>query len=45
LLTVATGACVILALLVGRDPAVEAVKQAAARGESVATSQPAIVGE
>lgn len=38
------GACVALALIVGRDPAVEAAKRAAARGESVET-RPVVVGE
>jgi EmrB/QacA subfamily drug resistance transporter len=33
--TIATGVCVLLAVLVGRDPAVEAAKRAAARGEKV----------
>jgi hypothetical protein len=45
ILTILTSACVILALLVGRDPAVEAAKQAAARGESVAAPRTAIAGE
>ncbi len=44
LVTIATGACVILAAFVGRDPAVEAAKRAAARGEQVA-ARPAIIGE
>lgn len=40
------GVAVVLALFVGRDPAVEAVKRAAARGEVVeAQPQPALVGE
>lgn len=42
--TIATGICVVLALLVGRDPAVEAAKRAAARGEKV-EPRPAMVGE
>jgi EmrB/QacA subfamily drug resistance transporter len=43
--TIATGACVLLALAAGRDPAVEAAKRAAARGETVATPRPAVSGE
>lgn len=42
---VATGVCIVLALLVGRDPAVHAAKQAAARGETVIHEQPVMVGE
>ena len=44
LVTIATGICVILAALVGRDPAVEAAKRAAARGEPV-EARPASMGE
>ena len=44
LVTIATGICIILAALVGRDPAVEAAKRAAARGETV-QPRPAMVGE
>jgi EmrB/QacA subfamily drug resistance transporter len=42
--TIATGACTILALFVGRDPAIEAAKRAAASGETV-SGRPAIMGE
>ncbi|MGH2516010.1 MAG: hypothetical protein ACRDHP_10180, partial [Ktedonobacterales bacterium] len=41
---IGTGVCVLLALLVGRDPAVEAAKKAVARGETV-QPRPAIIGE
>lgn len=41
---VATGICIALALLVGRDPAVEAAKRAQERGETV-DRQPVLVGE
>jgi EmrB/QacA subfamily drug resistance transporter len=37
--------CVVLALLVGRDPAVRAAKEAAKRGEKVAERQPAVMGD
>jgi DHA2 family multidrug resistance protein len=37
--------CIVLSLLVGRDPAVQAAKEAAQRGEQVAQRQPAMVGE
>lgn len=43
--TIATGGCVVLALLVGRDSAVVAARQAAARGEQVAGPPPIVVGE
>lgn len=36
---------VVLALFLGRDPAVQAAKQAAARGETVVQERPAIMGE
>jgi EmrB/QacA subfamily drug resistance transporter len=39
------GICVVLALLVGRDPAVQAARQATSRGELVESRQPAMVGE
>lgn len=42
--TILTGVCAILALFVGRDPAIEAAKRAAARGET-APGRPAMVGE
>jgi EmrB/QacA subfamily drug resistance transporter len=42
--TIATGVCVALALFVGRDPAIEAAKRAAARGETGA-ARPALLGE
>ena len=42
--TVLTGVCTVLALFVGRDPAIEAAKRAAARGEAV-SGRPAIMGE
>lgn len=42
--TIGTGICVGLALLVGRDPAVEAAKRAAKRGETV-EPHPAMIGE
>jgi hypothetical protein len=35
----------VLALFVGRDPAVQAAKAAAARGETTAPREPAFVGE
>jgi hypothetical protein len=41
---IATGICIALALLVGKDPAVEAAKRAQARGEDV-QRQPVMVGE
>lgn len=41
---IGTGVCVLIALLVGRDPAVEAAKRAAARGESI-EPRPVMVGE
>jgi MFS family permease len=37
--------CVVLAILVGRDPAVRAAKEAAKRGEQVAERQPVLLGE
>jgi EmrB/QacA subfamily drug resistance transporter len=37
--------CAVLALFVGRDPAVQAAKEAARRGEQVETRQPAMIGE
>ncbi len=43
--TIATGICALLAIFVGRDPAVEAAKRAAARGEAVQAERPAIAGE
>ena len=43
--TIATGICVALALLVGRDPAVVAARQAAARGERATPPRPAVAGE
>jgi MFS family permease len=42
---IACGVCAVLALFVGRDPAVQAAKEAKARGEEVAPREPAIVGE
>ncbi|HEX5440807.1 MAG TPA: MFS transporter, partial [Ktedonobacterales bacterium] len=42
---IACGICALLALLVGRDPAVQAAKAAKARGEEVAPREPAFVGE
>jgi hypothetical protein len=43
---IACGACAILALFVGRDPAVQAAKEAKARGEDVAErEQPVFAGE
>ena len=42
---IATGICVALALVVGRDPAVEAHKRAAARGEVMVSERPVMVGE
>lgn len=42
---VACGVCTVLALFVGRDPAVQAAKAAAARGETTAPREPAFVGE
>lgn len=42
--TIGTGICIALAMLVGRDPAVEAAKRASARGEIV-EPRPAMVGE
>jgi EmrB/QacA subfamily drug resistance transporter len=41
---IGTGVCVLVALLVGRDPAVEAAKRAVAQGETV-EPRPAMVGE
>ncbi|HEU5349132.1 MAG TPA: DHA2 family efflux MFS transporter permease subunit, partial [Ktedonobacterales bacterium] len=41
----ACGICAVLALIVGRDPAVQAAKAAAARGEEVAPREPVFVGE
>lgn len=41
---IATGICIALALLVGKDPAVEAAKRTQARGEDV-QRQPVMVGE
>lgn len=41
---IATGVCVVLALVLGKDPAVEAAKRAQARGETV-DRQPVLVGE
>jgi EmrB/QacA subfamily drug resistance transporter len=43
--TIATAACAVLAIFVGRDPAVEAAKRAAARGEAVRAERPAIAAE
>jgi EmrB/QacA subfamily drug resistance transporter len=43
--TIATAVCAVLAIFVGRDPAVEAAKRAAARGEAVPAERPAIVAE
>lgn len=37
--------CIVIALLVGRDPAVQAAKTAAANGETAGTPQPVLVGE
>ncbi|HEX9057094.1 MAG TPA: DHA2 family efflux MFS transporter permease subunit [Ktedonobacterales bacterium] len=45
LVTIATASCVVVALLVGRDPAVQAAKQAKARGETVAAPRPGMTGE
>ena len=42
---IACGVCALLALIVGRDPAVQAAKAAKARGEEVAPREPALVGE
>lgn len=42
---IACGICAVLALLVGRDPAVRAAREAKARGEEVAPREPAFVGE
>jgi hypothetical protein len=42
---IACGICAVLALIVGRDPAVQAAKLAKARGEEVAPREPAFVGE
>lgn len=41
---IGTGVCVLVALLIGRDPAVEAAKTATARGESI-EARPAVIGE
>ena len=41
---IATGICVVLALVLGKDPAVEAAKRAQERGETV-DRQPVLVGE
>jgi hypothetical protein len=45
LVTIATASCVAVALLVGRDPAVQAAKEAKARGETVAAPRPGMAGE
>jgi EmrB/QacA subfamily drug resistance transporter len=45
LVVIATAACAVLALFVGRDPAVESAKRAAARGESAQMEQPAVAAE
>jgi EmrB/QacA subfamily drug resistance transporter len=42
--TIATGVCVLLAIFVGRDPAIEAARRATARGEAAA-ARPAVAGE
>jgi EmrB/QacA subfamily drug resistance transporter len=45
LVMIGCGVCALLALIVGRDPAVQAAKAAKARGEEVAPYEPALVGE
>jgi EmrB/QacA subfamily drug resistance transporter len=46
IVNIATAACIVLALFVGRDPNVVAVKEAAKRGEKVShAARPAVVGE
>lgn len=42
---IGTAVCVALALIIGRDPALEAVRRARARGEQTQPPQPAMVGE
>lgn len=44
IVTIATGVCTVLALFVGNDPNVVALKKAAARGE-VVQARPAVIGE
>ncbi len=46
IVTIATGVCAVLALFVGRDPNVVAVREAAKRGEAPGPSaRPAVIGE
>ncbi|HKT38999.1 MAG TPA: MFS transporter, partial [Ktedonobacterales bacterium] len=42
---IACGLCAVLALFVGRDPAVQAAKEAKARGEETPQREPAFAGE
>jgi hypothetical protein len=44
-LMVGCAAAALLALLLGRDPAVEAAKRAAAQGEPADVERPVVVGE
>ena len=46
IVTIATAICIVLALFVGRDPNVVAVREAAKRGEQVSpAASPAAIGE
>jgi EmrB/QacA subfamily drug resistance transporter len=42
---IACGICTVLALFVGRDPAIQAARRAAAAGETVEEKQPALVAD
>ena len=43
--TIGCAVAIILALFLGKDPAVEAAKRAAARGEVTPEARPAMIGE
>lgn len=43
--TIACGVCIALALFVGRDPAIQAARRAAAAGETVEEKQPTLVAD
>lgn len=45
LILIASIVCAILALFLGRDPAVQAAKEAATRGEKIEIEQPAMIAE
>src|SRR5262249_38163275 len=43
--TIGCAAAIVLALFIGRDPSIEAAKQAAARGEVTSEGRPMVMGE